>query len=74
LAASWRKLTKQWNHALGIDAAVIIPPQVTAVPSESTTTQRDRHIAAIEAHGRMGWQRRSGYNRRSLAESAMYRY
>ena len=22
----------------------------------------------------MGWQRRSGYNRRSLAETAMYRY
>lgn len=24
-------------------------------------------------HGRMGWQRRSGYNRRSLVETAMYR-
>jgi hypothetical protein len=35
--------------------AVIIPPRATAVPNESTTTQRDRHIAAIEEHGRMGW-------------------
>jgi hypothetical protein len=40
----------------------------------TTTTQRDRHIAEISKHGRMGWQRRSGYNRRSLAETAMYRY
>jgi hypothetical protein len=32
------------------------------------------HIAEIEEHGRMGWQRRSGYNRRSLLETVMYRY
>jgi hypothetical protein len=56
------------------EAAVIIPPRTTAVPNESTTTQRDRHVAEIEKHGRMNWQRRSVYNRRSLAETAMYRY
>ena len=56
------------------DAEVIIPPRVTAVPNEAVTTQRDRHIATIEKHGRMGWQRRSGYNRRSLVETAVYRY
>ena len=56
------------------EAAVIIPPRATAVPSETTTTQRDRHIAEIGKHGRMGWQRSSGYNRRSLVETAMYRY
>ena len=56
------------------DAEVIIPPRATAVPNETTTTQRDRHIATIEQHGRMGWQRRSGYNRRSLVETAVYRY
>jgi hypothetical protein len=56
------------------EAVVIIPPRTTAVPNETTTTQRDRHIAEIEEHGRMGWQRRSGYNRRSLVETAMYRY
>jgi len=55
-------------------AAIIIPPRATAVPSDTTATQRDRHIAEIETHGRMGWQRRSGYNRRSLVETAMYRY
>ena len=36
------------------EAAVIIPPRATAIPNESTTTQRDRHIAAIKEHGRMG--------------------
>ena len=56
------------------EAAMIIPPRATAVQNESTTTQRDRHIAEIEEHGRMGWQRRSGYNRRSLVQIAMYRY
>jgi transposase len=56
------------------EAAMIIPPRATAVPNESTTTQRDRHIAEIEKHGRINWQRRSGYNRRSLVETAMYRY
>jgi hypothetical protein len=61
------------------EAAAIIPPQATAVPNETTATQRDHHIAEIAKQGRMkqgriGWQRRSGYNRRSLAETAMYRY
>jgi transposase len=56
------------------EAAVIIPPRATAVPSEITTTQRDEHLVAIAKHGRMGWQRSSGYNRRSLVETAMYRY
>jgi Transposase DDE domain len=55
-------------------AAVIIPPRATAVPSQTTTTQRDRHLAAISEHGRIAWQRSSGYCRRSLAETAMYRY
>jgi transposase len=55
-------------------AVVIIPSRATAVQNESATTQRERHIAEIEKHGRVGWQRRSGYNRRSLVETAMYRY
>jgi transposase len=53
------------------EAAVIIPPRAAAVPSETTATQRDQHIAEIEKHGRIGWQRRSGYNRRSLVETGM---
>jgi len=56
------------------NAEVIIPPRATAVLNEITTTQRDQHIVTIEKHGRMGWQRRSGYNRRSLVETAIYWY
>jgi transposase len=55
-------------------ATVIIPPRATSVAGETTTTQRDQHLAMIDEHGRMGWQRRSGYNQRSLVETAMFRY
>jgi len=55
-------------------ARVIIPPRSTAVLSEACTTQRDGHLRSIRRHGRIGWQRRSGFGRRSLAETAMYRY
>ena len=55
-------------------AAVIIPPRATSVAGETTATQRDQHLAMIDEHGRMGWQRRSGYNQRSLVETAMFRY
>jgi hypothetical protein len=55
-------------------ASVVIMPRATAVPSETTTTQRDRHHAAIGEHGRIAWQRSSGYSRRSLVETAMCRY
>jgi hypothetical protein len=30
---------------------------------------RDQHIAEIEAHGRMVWQKSSGYNQRSRIET-----
>jgi hypothetical protein len=56
------------------DADVIFPPRSTAVPSEiaeSAPTQRDRHLQSIAEHGRMGWQKRSGYTRRALVETAI---
>ena len=56
------------------DADVIIPPRSTAVVSGTGTSRRDEHLETIEKHGRLGWQRRSGYGRRSLVETAMYRY
>jgi hypothetical protein len=58
------------------DANVIAPPRSTAVLSEmaeSTPTQRDRHLRSIAEHGRMGWQKRSGYTRRALVEAAIGR-
>jgi hypothetical protein len=58
-------------------AAVIIPPRATAVPSPTagiTPTQRDQHIRMIHDKGRMGWQKAVGYGKRSLGETAMFRY
>ncbi len=59
------------------DAAVVVPPRSTAVPSEtaeSAPTQRDRHLQHIAEHGRMGWQKASGYNTRARAEAAIGRF
>src|SRR5271167_4407274 len=55
-------------------AAVIIPPRAPAIANEAATSQRDGHIAMIAQHGRKGWQHRSGYNRRSLVETVVFRY
>ena len=44
------------------EAAVIVPPRSTAVPSDTAEK------------GRMGWQRASGYNIRARIEAAVSRY
>jgi hypothetical protein len=47
------------------------------VPSPTADTapsQRDRHIRTIQDRGRLGWQRAVGYGRRSLGETAVFRY
>jgi len=57
--------------------SVIAPPRSSAVPSnsaETEPTQRDRHIAAIAEHGRMEWQKQSGYNWRALVEADVARW
>ena len=58
------------------EAAVVVPPRRDAVPSAAQTapTQRDRHLRSIAEHGRIGWQKASGDNRRALAEAAISRY
>ena len=59
------------------DAAVIVPPRSSAVPSdaaETAPTQRDRHIETIAERGRMGWQKASGHNRRALVEADVSRW
>ena len=52
----------------------MIPPHKTAILSEQGTSQRDQHIRTLEAHGRMNWQRKTGYNQRNYAELAMRRF
>src|SRR4051812_17353462 len=58
------------------EAAVIVPPRSSAVLSadaETAPTHRDRHLQGIAEHGRLGWQQRSGYNKRARAEAAIGR-
>lgn len=58
------------------EAVVIIPPRANALerPNSDCPSQRDRHIAAINAGGRIGWQVATGYGKRSLVETAIGRY
>lgn len=59
------------------EAAIIVPPRTTAVPSdtaETAPTQRDRHLQHIAEHGRMAWQKASGYTRRAKAETGISRF
>jgi hypothetical protein len=59
------------------EAAVIVPPRSTAVPSETAETeptQRDRHLQFIAEHGRAAWQKASGYTIRARAEAAIGRF
>jgi transposase len=61
----------------GENIAVVIPPPVTSVLSDDAAlnpSQRDRHIAMFQAQGRLGWQKESGYGRRSLVETTMGRF
>lgn len=57
--------------------SVVIPPRASAVPDTADPAQqtaRDRHARPMAKTGRMGWQRRTGYGRRALAETTMGRW
>jgi len=59
------------------EAAIIVPPRSTAVPSETAETaptQRDRHLHSIAEHGRAAWQKASGYTKRARVEAAIGRF
>lgn len=59
------------------EAAMIVPPRSGAVPSvtaETEPTQRDRHLQFITEHGRMAWQKASGYTKRARAEATIGRF
>jgi hypothetical protein len=59
------------------NAAVIVPPRSSTVPSataDTAPTQRDQHLRAIAERGRMGWQKASGYNWRALVEADIARF
>lgn len=60
------------------DARAAIPPRENAVewPVESGDLphQRNQIMEEIEKKGRKEWKKESGYHRRSIAETAMFRY
>ena len=56
---------------------MIIPPRITAVLRSKTETSpswRDQHIQMIQEKGRRSWEKAVGYGKRSLVETAMFRY
>ncbi|MEP2658712.1 MAG: IS5/IS1182 family transposase, partial [Sedimentitalea sp.] len=56
---------------------IAIPPPKNATLSPNAAlhlTVRDRAIAQNKAHGRMAWQKTSGYNQRSRGETLMGRW
>ena len=64
-------------HSPGRRTRVVIPPQRNATLSQNSNTamqERDRHIRAIERHGRREWYKLSGCTERSMVENAVYRY
>ena len=59
------------------DVEIIIPPPKTAVAgpeAETNPTARDLDVLAIQAHGRMAWQKTTGYNQRARVETQMGRW
>ena len=59
------------------EAAIIVPPRSTAVPSETAETaptQRDRHLHSIAKYGRAAWQKAFGHTKRARAEAAIGRF
>jgi hypothetical protein len=61
----------------GPTIAVTIPPPKNAVLSSNAAqdpTARDCHVTEIASHGRMAWQKVSGYNHRSRIETQMGRW
>jgi hypothetical protein len=59
------------------EAAVIVPPPATAVAGATAAnepTQRDGRLQGIDEKGGIGWQKISGYSKRSRLEAAIGRY
>ena len=60
----------------GSPPKIVIPPKAPSIPDKGDPhggSERKRHAAEIARHGRMAWQRRHGYGKRSLVETAFSR-
>jgi len=65
------------TERFGASIKVAMPSPKNAVLSPDAAQNpsiRDRHIGDIAAHGRMAWQKSSGYNQRSRGETLMGRW
>ena len=65
------------RERFGPEIDVTIPPPKNAALSLNAVqnpTVRDRQITNIAVHGRMAWQKTSGYNQRSRIETQMGRW
>lgn len=60
------------RRAFGPDVELIIPPPKNAVPGDCAT--RNAYIDMIAKHGRMAWQKDTGYGERSRGEAQIGRY
>jgi len=70
---------KCWNALMAHHIEGLIPPQKNAVYWEDKHGNlldhpRNRILKSIEKQGRAQWKKQSGYHRRSLSETAMFRF
>ena len=60
------------RDAFGPEVEIVVPPPSDAIRGDSS--MRNAHIAYIEEHGRIAWQKTTGYNERSRVEAQIGRY
>jgi len=60
------------REAFGSDVEIVIPPPCDAIRGDSP--MRNAHIAQIANHGRIAWQKTTGYTERSRVEAQIGRY
>ena len=70
---------KAYRAIAAVGAAPVIPPQRNAKIKRHGNTAgprlpRDEALRYIRRHGRAEWKRESGYHRRSLSETGMWRF
>jgi len=64
------------GETCAIAPKIVIAPGKSSIPAKGEPhggTERERHAAQIAARGRMAWQQRHGYGKRSLVETAISR-
>ena len=66
-----------YQAAIDIGAMPCFPPRVTAARSKATDEAyrlRNHAVSHVKYHGLIHWKKKTNYHRRSLAETAMYRF